>query len=117
MLGHFTAELPGLVENVSFIAAKMTAEEARPGVPVDSGRAARSISAYMTGGQAMTVGGEDVDYYAWLEYGGLSGKHGSNRRASVAEGRYIYPAYQRTEPAIQRMMENQLAELVSSIFG
>lgn len=115
-IAQFKNELPGVVEGISYTAAKMTAEKARPDVPVDSGRAAQSVQAYMTGGQAMVQGGKGVDYYAWLEYGGASGRNLSNRRATVPEGRYIYPAYQQVVTDIERHMNAELERLSSTIF-
>jgi hypothetical protein len=116
MTGRFIDELHGLVPEISMQAAKLVAEEAAPTVPVRSGKAAKSIQAYQTGGTAMVQGGQGLEYFAWLSYGGVSGRNLSNRRAEVAEGRYIYPAYERNFPRIQTLMEDELSALAKSIF-
>lgn len=112
----FQDKLPGLVAEINLKAAELVSNEARPTVPVDSGRAASSVQAYMTGGIAITQGGDGVDYYWWLEVGGISGHHGSNKRQVVPEGRYIWPAYERMTPQVQNLMETALSNLTSAIF-
>ena len=117
-VSEFRKGLTGLSEAVSYKAAQMTADEARPTVPVGkTARAARSVQAYMTGSYALAKGGEGLSYYSWLEYGGDSGRHHSNHRARVAEGRYIYPAYERIKPQIQTMLERETEKYVNQIFG
>jgi hypothetical protein len=115
-IDSFGGELPGFVEGLSMSVAKLVADEARPGVPVDSGHAAASVRAIMDGAVGTVQGGLNVPYYAWLEYGGPSGKHGSNRRPVVAEGRYIYPAYQRNISRIQDLMVRELTKLIDEQF-
>lgn len=111
-------ELPGFTESLSLAVAKLVADEARPAVPIgDTGRASQSVQAIMDGSVGTVQGGLNVIYYAWLEYGGPSGHHGSNRRPVVSEGRYIYPAYQRLESKIQSFMEQELSKLVEETFS
>lgn len=112
----FRTGLTGLSESISYTAAEMTADATRPGVPVVSGKAARSVQAYMTGSTAITQGGDNVEYYDWLEHGGPSGVHGSNFRTVDVRGRYIYPAYERIQPQIQSMMERQIQEFTDKMF-
>lgn len=85
--------------------AEATVEEARPEVPVLTGRAADSLQVSGVGVTAVAEGGEGVPYYAWLEFGGTAGHI---QREIVEEGRYLYPAYVNIQGDIIEMMEDRL---------
>lgn len=91
----FVSRVPGeVVQKTGKELAEETISAARPEVPVVSGRAAGSLREVMTASGAIAEGGEGVEYYAWLEYGGASGVGLSNLREVYGNGRYIYPAYE-----------------------
>lgn len=103
-------------------AADIVVMDARSQVPSRSGKAAASIRS-VAGGNTIWVkgGGAAVPYYGWLEFGGtLPGKRPRSRkalmwsgaehpsmfarggkRAKMEDGRYIYPALKRNEPAVE----------------
>jgi len=107
------ADIPGVVSRVVFAAAGISVDAARPTVPRDSGDAARSLRHFLTNTGAAVEGGASVDYYRWLELGGASGRKHANKRPTVADGRYIYPGYLRSEQKIQIVMEESLSKAVT----
>lgn len=111
-LRRLNEAIPAATQNMALLAAGMTIESARPTVPRRSGEAARSLRHYLNGAGATAEGGSTVEYYRWLELGGLSGRKHSNRRETVTDGRYIYPGYLRKQAAIQSMMETELSRTV-----
>lgn len=100
------------VDEAALAVAELVIETARPNVPVQTGAASDSLQAYMAGDQAVAEGGADVDYYAWLEYGGASGRDGSNVRETEANGRYIQPAYEEVEGDVTELLLTGLTSLV-----
>lgn len=105
--------IPASTQNMALLAAGITIDSARPTVPRVSGEASRSLRSFLTSTGAVAEGGSTVDYYRWLELGGLSGRKHSNSREVVTDGRYIYPGYLRKEAAIQEMMNTELNETVN----
>lgn len=93
-LSHLAAMGPEIAQQAGLEAARLTIDAARQRVPTRSGRAVRSLQAYVSGGGIVAQGGRGIDYYRWLELGGLSGRKHANRRQFVANGRYIQPAYE-----------------------
>ncbi len=76
-------------------AADVVVKEARPLVPRRSGRAAASIKAASTRTSVrVKAGGARVPYYAWLDWGGRTGRKKSIVRPFIKdEGRYLYHTY------------------------
>lgn len=107
-------QIPAMVEGVVLFAAQITIDTARPGVPTVTGKAAKSLQAFLSGGLGIAQGGGVIDYYRWLELGGESGRAHANRRPVIPEGRYIWPAYQRKEDEIRTEMESAVNKLVAS---
>jgi hypothetical protein len=106
---RLSSSLPEVATQVSITAAGMVITSARPTVPTRTGRAASSLQVYVTGSIGTAGGGEGLAYYRWLELGGAAGRNLSVVRPK-SEGRYISPAYDREQAAIQAVMEQSLAQ-------
>jgi hypothetical protein len=89
--------------------AEATVKEARPEVPVLTGKAADSLQVSGVGATATAEGGEGLPYYAWLEYGGTAGHI---QREIIEEGRYLYPAYVSIQGDIIDIMEEHLDKAI-----
>lgn len=109
-LGRVRDELPTTAQEIALHAVTITVADAVPTIPRRSGTAARSVQGYATNEGASVQGGHDVDYYAWLELGGRSGRNLSNVRRFVPDGRYINPAYERNKERIQRDAEDMFTQ-------
>lgn len=93
-LKQLDAELPKVVRIALNKVSEAVIDKARPDVPVRSGKAARSIRGQSTRTAVrVTAGGSRAPYYAWLDFGGRTGKRKSVRRPFSQYGRYLYPAY------------------------
>jgi len=92
-------------------AAELTVEEARPEVPVLTGRASESLKVIALATTAVAEGGDGIDYYGWLEFGGLAGHI---VRESVPEGRYLFPASEKAVMGIVEIMTEELDDVVSA---
>lgn len=93
-------------------AAQIVLAEARPGVPVRSGRAAASMK--VRKGQraaSLAVGGTKAPYYPWLDWGGKVGRNDSIRRPFIPQGRYIYPALKRKDQEVRAKVDEVLERL------
>jgi hypothetical protein len=111
-LDYIETHAADMAQDVAVLLADMVIETAYPLVPQVSGDAASSLGAYATNEGAIAVGGQGVAYYRWLEYGGPSGKDGSNFRDEIEEGRYLGPAYISLGEDVQTAMVSGLEELV-----
>lgn len=89
--------------------AEATVKEAKPEVPVLTGRAADSLKVSGIGSSAIAEGGEGLQYYGWLEFGGMAGHI---QREVVPDGRYLYPAYLNIQGDIIEIMEDNLDNLI-----
>ena len=97
-----------VVQDAGKEAAEITIRGARPLVPVRSGRTVSTLSAQATATGGIAEGGEGIEWYGWLEFGGTSGRHGSNERERVVFGRYIYPSYEANSDEIDRASNEAL---------
>lgn len=107
----FIGHVPSDIErDASKAIAEEVVETARPEVPVQSGRAARSLRVVQTMRGASAEGGDGVEYYAYLEFGGLSGRAHATSREVYGNGRYIFPAGEKVdiEAAMQEALEGAL---------
>lgn len=104
--------MPAVIQLVALNSAKVVIKAAQPKVPTVSGAAAKSLRAYQTGQGAVAEGGGTVDYYRWLEKGGLAGIKHTVKRAITSDGRYIWPSYVEEESRIHDMMEQSLNKAV-----
>lgn len=90
-LRRMNSDLPKMLRLVANEAADIVVDWARPQVPTDSGRAARTLKAKSTRAEARVQGGsKSAPYYPWLDFGGRVGRRGSVQRPFIKEGRYIY---------------------------
>jgi hypothetical protein len=83
--------------------ADQVASSARGGVPRESGALAASIGVERDGDDVLAVmGGEDVPYAGWIEFGGVREGRGGGQaeRDYISEGRYLYPAALDAEPVL-----------------
>jgi hypothetical protein len=75
-------------------AVNVVVSYARPLVPKQSGRAARSIKAKSTRTAArIGAGGSRAPYFPWLDFGGKTGRNRSVDRPFYKEGRYLWKGY------------------------
>lgn len=103
---RFTGDVDSMLDDSAQAAAEATVDEARPEVPVLTGAAADSLRVMSVGMHAhAAVGGEDIAYYGWLEFGGTAGHI---QREIVPEGRYLFPAYEKVLGDITEIMEDAL---------
>lgn len=100
-------------------AGEVVAAAARARVPRVTGRAQKSIRVQVTKDRAVVRGGVGAEYYAWLDFGGSTGRghvprksnSGSVKRPRPARGRYIYPAYDANVDEITEFMVDELRVL------
>jgi hypothetical protein len=97
-----------LVYDIEQGAAELVADRAQPMVPRLSGAARASVKALDYAGGPSVVGGRGLDYFAWLNYGGAAGRQHATKRSKVQDGRYLYPAYERSENQIEDLMADKL---------
>lgn len=94
-------------------AAQLVVDEARPGVPTRSGRAAGSIRVRSTQTTAKVMaGGKRAGYYPWLDFGGKVGPGKSQVRPFRKGGRYLYPAFTARRGAIMTRLDDELRSAV-----
>ena len=75
-------------------ATGIVVQEAARRVPVRTGKAKASVKAMSTRTASRIAGGSNrVPYFAWLDFGGRTGRRKSVQRAFLKEGRYLYAAY------------------------
>ncbi len=89
--------------------------EARPLIPVLSGKAAKSLKARSSQNTVrIAVGGKAAPYYPWLDYGGAVGVAGSIKRPFIGEGRYLYPTLGKNRAQFEKILTDALAEVARS---
>lgn len=75
-------------------ATDIVVHEAARRIPTRTGRAKASLKAKSTRTESRIAGGSNrVPYYAWLDFGGSTGRNKSAKRQFLPEGRYLYAAY------------------------
>jgi hypothetical protein len=84
-------DLPKALRIANNEAANLIVDYARPRVPKDSGRAAKTVKAKSTRTEGRVSGGSaKYPYYPWLDFGGRVGKNRSVKRPYLSSGRYMY---------------------------
>ena len=82
--------------------ADIVLDSARPLVPTRSGKARASLKAGSTETAVqIKAGGSKAPYWAWLDFGGRTGRNKSVRRPFVMGGRFIYPTLRRRRDDIE----------------
>ena len=93
-------------------ASEIVLAEARPMVPVRSGKAAGSMKVRkQQRGASIAVGGSAAPYYPWLDFGGKIGRHNATTRPFITGGRYIYPALRRKDDEVRAKVDQVLERL------
>lgn len=93
-LQKLDSDLPKALRVAFNQAADVVVQDARPGVPRKTGKAAASIKARSTRTAVRVVaGGNRAPYYPWLDFGGRVGKKRSVKRPFLKDGRFIYESY------------------------
>lgn len=111
-LKKMDSDLPKAVRLAFNEAADLIVQDARPNVPVRSGRARSTVKARSTRTAARVVGGGNrAPYYPWLDFGGRVGRRKSVRRPFLKDGRYIYAAYDRRKGEFIDVMAQKLVDL------
>lgn len=89
-------------------------------VPVRTGRARASLRAQSSQREAKVVGGsKKVPYYGFLDFGNDPkrghgvGRKDSHPRRFLAEGRYMYPAFEANRQSIYKALQNSIVELAT----
>jgi hypothetical protein len=83
--------------------ADKVASTTRSGVPRRSGALAASVTSGESRGRAFVgIGGTDVPYAGWIEFGGARRGRGGGvaERPYLARGRYLYPTAMNAEPTL-----------------
>ncbi len=111
------SDMPKAVRLAMNQAADVVVQEARPGVPTVTGKAAKSIRAQSTRTAVrVTEGGARAPYMPWLDFGGRVGRRKATVRPFSPDGRYLYPAYYRLRDSgvFVDAMSKALAEVARS---
>lgn len=93
-------------------AAEIVADEARPKLPVRSGRARASVRATAGRGGSVVAGGARAPYVPWLTFGGNVGRDGSVQRPVIRGGRYFYPALKARRGDVVETFEQSVEQLI-----
>jgi hypothetical protein len=112
---ELVSDMDGLMTDIEQDVAELVAERARPLVPRLSGAARASVKALDYAGGPSVVGGRGIDYFAWLNYGGAAGRQHATKRSKVKDGRYLYPAYERSENEIEDLMADRLMQALRAV--
>ncbi|XTZ18849.1 HK97 gp10 family phage protein [Micromonospora echinospora] len=114
-LRKIDGELPKALRVAMNGAAQIVVDEAVPGIPRRSGRAARSVKARSTRTAVRVAGGgARVPYYPWLDFGGKVGPDKSVSRPFIREGRYLWAGYGRKRDAVAAAVERALLATVAA---
>lgn len=112
-LRDLSKDAPKQLRIVGNEAAEVVVDDARPDVPSDSGRAARTVRVASTRTAAQVKGGgARAPYYPWLDFGGKVGVNRSISREFIKRGRYIYPSYVDNKDVIADRLETGLTDLI-----
>ncbi len=112
-LRAISKDAPKQLRLVGNEAANLVVDDARPDVPVLTGRAAKTVKAASTRTAAqIKAGGARAAYYPWLDFGGRVGIHRSVKRQFIKGGRYIFPAYSDNRDAIGERLEQGMTDLI-----
>lgn len=96
-------------------ATDIVVDEAARRIPTRTGRAKASVKAKSTRTESRIAGGSNrVPYYAWLDFGGRTGRRKSVQRAFLSEGRYLYAAYFDKKPEFDRALSDALVRVAAS---
>lgn len=88
------SDLPKALRAALNEAAQDVIDEARPKIPVKSGRARRALKAASTRTESrVRAGGRIAPYYPWLDFGGRTGRKKAHLRPFLKDGRYLYKTY------------------------
>lgn len=96
-------------------AAGIVVREAKPRVPRGpsaKGHALSSVRSSSTRTAARVSGGSKrYPYYAWLDFGGRTGRNGTARRPFIKRGRYIWPAFVDNREQVQNELHEALVKV------
>lgn len=114
-LRKLDADLPKALRLAMNDAVDLVVDYARPRVPTRTGRARNSIRARSTRTEArVSGGGKRVPYYAWLDFGGRTGRARSVNRPFYKEGRYLWKGLVVKRDELSRRLEAALVGVVES---
>lgn len=106
-------EHPKAIKNAGNKAAEIIVEEAKPRVPVVSGKAKSTVKvASTTTAARVQAGSKKVPYYAWLDFGGRVGRGRSVKRPFLKSGRYIWAAYADKLDIIEETLSQELEAVI-----
>lgn len=114
-LKKLDANLPKALRMAINEATDIVVDEAVRRIPTRTGRAKASIKAKSTRTQSRIAGGSNrVPYYAWLDFGGRTGRRKSVQRAFLPEGRYLYAAYYDKQAEFDKALSDGLLRVANS---
>jgi hypothetical protein len=105
-------KMPTAGRDAARASADATVRYARPKVPVITGTTVNSIDSETVFEGGVVTGGEGLEHYAYLELGGRSGRRHAHYRPYIANGRYIYPAYEENQDLVTKAMQDELKKIV-----
>lgn len=113
-LRKLDAEAPKQIKLVANRSANMLVDVVKPRVPTGpakGGHAVNSIKAASTRTAARVSGGSKrYPYYAWLDFGGKTGRPGTPARPFYKKGRFIWLAFSEHRDDIERDLRHGLME-------
>jgi hypothetical protein len=113
-LKKLDSDLPKVLRLAFNEAADVVVRDAKSRVPRRTGRAEASIKARSTQTSVRVTGGSNkVPYFAWLDFGGRTGRKRSVHRAFLKEGRYLYAAYFDRQPEFAGLLETALLNVAN----
>ncbi|GIH07501.1 hypothetical protein Rhe02_55680 [Rhizocola hellebori] len=90
-LKKLNGDLPKALRMALNEASGIVVDEASRRIPRRTGKAQASLKAKSTRTESRIGGGGNrAPYYAWLDFGGRTGRRRSIKRAFLPEGRYLY---------------------------
>lgn len=114
-LKKLNGDLPKALRIALNEATGIVVGEAARRVPTRTGRAKASLKAKSTRTESrIGAGGNRAPYFAWLDFGGRTGRRKSVRRAFLPEGRYLYASLRDKRDQFDAALSKGLLQLAAS---
>lgn len=114
-LKKLNGDLPKALRLALNEASGVVVDEAVRRIPTRTGRAKASLKAKSSRTESRIGGGGNrAPYYAWLDFGGRTGRRRSVERAFLPEGRYIYASLADKRSEFDAALSDALLRVASS---